>query len=110
MNKSIVSLNSIYLKMTNYINLTQYIKYLYNDVKDKDECINKNIYIIHNNNKKDVITALEKQIIDKIFECPICLQLHIKINAIVTKCNHQFCKGCLKMWNKNTCPMCRSKI
>ena len=45
MNKSIISLNSIYLKMTNYINLTQYIKYLYNDVKDKDECINKNIDI-----------------------------------------------------------------
>ena len=93
--------------MTNYINLTQYIKYLYNDVKDDDKYLNKNTI---NNNKKDVITALEKQIIDNIFECPICLRLHIKINAIVTKCNHQFCKGCLKMWNKNTCPMCRSKI
>lgn len=93
--------------MTNYINLTKYIKYLYNYEKDDDKYLNQNTI---NTNKKHLITALEKQIIDNIFECSICLRLHIKNNATITKCNHYFCKDCLQMWNKNTCPMCRSKI
>lgn len=44
-------------------------------------------------------------------KCSICLE---EINDLCkTSCNHSFCYECLNEWlsqNKNTCPMCRSKL
>jgi hypothetical protein len=43
--------------------------------------------------------------------CSICLE---EINNVsITNCNHSFCSNCLNGWldqNKDTCPMCRTKI
>lgn len=43
--------------------------------------------------------------------CAICLE-NKKLN-IKLKCNHIFCKGCIKKWlteKSNTCPNCRTEI
>jgi hypothetical protein len=43
--------------------------------------------------------------------CAICME-NKKLN-IKLKCNHIFCKGCIKKWlteKSNTCPNCRTEI
>jgi hypothetical protein len=42
--------------------------------------------------------------------CPICLENIKKEKKL--KCNHSFCKNCIKTWKheSNTCPICRSVI
>lgn len=43
--------------------------------------------------------------------CAICLEN--KKSNIKLKCNHIFCKGCIKKWlteKSNTCPNCRTEI
>jgi len=44
-------------------------------------------------------------------ECPMCLVLPGD-NAVTLLCKHQFCKGCIDTWkrNTNTCPLCRAEI
>jgi hypothetical protein len=46
----------------------------------------------------------------KINICPICLENIKKEKKL--KCNHSFCKNCIKTWKheNNTCPICRSVI
>lgn len=41
-------------------------------------------------------------------DCPICFEK--KKNIISGYCNHEFCKECIKRWNKPTCPLCRQKL
>ncbi len=46
-----------------------------------------------------------------ITNCAICME-NKKLN-IKLKCNHVFCKGCIKKWlteKSNTCPNCRTEI
>tara|TARA_B100001758_G_scaffold105103_1_gene89974 strand:+ start:6193 stop:6573 length:381 start_codon:yes stop_codon:yes gene_type:complete len=46
-----------------------------------------------------------------ITNCAICME-NKKLN-IKLKCNHIFCKGCIKKWlteKSNTCPNCRTEI
>ena len=46
-----------------------------------------------------------------ITNCTICME-NKKLN-IKLKCNHIFCKGCIKKWlteKSNTCPNCRTEI
>ena len=47
----------------------------------------------------------------EITNCVICME-NKKMN-IKLKCNHIFCKGCIKKWlteKSNTCPNCRTEI
>ncbi len=47
----------------------------------------------------------------EISNCAICME-NKKMN-IKLKCNHIFCKGCIKKWlteKSNTCPNCRTEI
>jgi hypothetical protein len=39
--------------------------------------------------------------------CTICYKNNVDI---ITFCNHQFCKNCIKRWGKNSCPNCRNPI
>lgn len=44
-------------------------------------------------------------------ECPICFLE--KNENIELKCNHSFCKSCIKRWlieKKDECPLCREKV
>ena len=45
--------------------------------------------------------------------CTICFENISFDNNCITNCNHNFCEKCLDEWfkkNKNTCPLCRTKI
>ena len=49
---------------------------------------------------------------DEAPQCSICYS-GLKPNAVMLKCNHAFCKGCIGAWikrNHDTCPNCRAKI
>ena len=44
--------------------------------------------------------------------CSVCFEKISSDNKIITKCNHSFCKDCLKNWMeqpiaRNKCPLCR---
>jgi len=48
---------------------------------------------------------------DNLTNCAICMEN--KHSNIKLKCNHIFCKGCIKKWlteKANTCPNCRTEI
>jgi hypothetical protein len=43
-------------------------------------------------------------------DCCICFEELNKDNEVITSCNHKFCQKCIKIHEKNVCPLCRSKI
>ena len=46
-------------------------------------------------------------------ECPVCLGFHSLKELLLTKCEHRFCKFCVRSLLKEpgaTCPLCRQEI
>ena len=43
-------------------------------------------------------------------DCVICLSTHKMTAACTLNCGHQFGGLCLTKWNKETCPLCRTKF
>jgi len=41
-------------------------------------------------------------------ECVICLSFFEF--PVQLDCNHNFCYQCMANWNKNSCPLCRTRI
>jgi len=51
------------------------------------------------------------QTCDNLTNCAICMEN--KRSNVKLKCEHIFCKGCIKKWlteKSNTCPNCRTEI
>jgi len=103
----------------------KYPKHVNNKNKNKNKEYKK--YIKNNNNKiilyqnrkkfiykKACFNAFKKwkDSINKNEECPICLNNISSLDKITTKCNHIYCKTCLKSWleEKDSCPICRHTI
>ena len=42
--------------------------------------------------------------------CSICFDEITNNTIYITKCKHIFHIYCIRKWNKNNCPMCRSNI
>ena len=55
---------------------------------------------------------LNKNTLEDIGDCSICLKKMYCNNSIKTECNHTYHKICLETWlkDKDTCPMCRCII
>jgi SUMO ligase MMS21 Smc5/6 complex component len=79
---------------------------------------NKSIKIKPKKKKKPVVIENEEET----EECPICYDKFKPSKIITTKCNHKFCKGCVKNFTKKKfhkfcpvlkagfpkCPICRT--
>lgn len=55
-------------------------------------------------------TCLYQNILKKMEDCPICLNVLDETNSIITSCIHAFCKNCIFSYittEKEVCPLCR---
>ena len=43
-------------------------------------------------------------------ECNVCFEEIDTTNKKILPCDHVFCKNCLNIWNKGTCPTCRNRF
>jgi hypothetical protein len=70
--------------------------------------------------KKNNFLEEEKDVVENVFHCPICIENHPFNEKLITNCNHEICKNCMVNFlehhlinhssKKPVCSLCRTEI